>query len=111
MNIFVHSYHKQIEENLNKGNGVPAKDALLIGYDSVNYWDGNHPMIEFIMMSYGDTYYGCYYSLDDVPLPFQNVDVKLVQTKDDECTWKEKGDNKGTTSKIMKNWYYFEASF
>ena len=68
-------------------------------------------MTEFIIMNIGSTYYGCYYSKDDVPLPFQNVDVELVQINDNKWVWQAQGDNKGSTSKIMKNWYYFEASF
>ena len=111
VNLFVNCYHSDIEESLSNGNGVPSDETLLFGYKSVNTWDNKHPMTEFIIMSYGFTYYGCYYSKDDVPLSFQNTDVELIQTEDNKWEWKAEGDNKGSTSKIMKNWYYFEASF
>ena len=60
--LFVHTYHELIEESLSAGNGVPADDAVFFGYNAVNSWDKTHPMTEFIIMTYGDTYYGCYYS-------------------------------------------------
>lgn len=75
--VFVKLYHEQIEEALSHGHGVPAEDAVIFGYDAVNSWDGTYPMTEFILQSRGDTYYGCYYSPEDVPLPFQNTPVIL----------------------------------
>ncbi len=109
--LFVHSYHELIEESLSAGNGVPADDAVLLGYKSVNSWDSTHPMTEFVIMSYGDTYYGCYYSPDDIPLAFQNFDTELTQDGHDYWVWQADGDNHGATSKIIDHWYYFEASF
>ena len=109
--LFVHAYHDLIEEGLAAGNGVPADDAVLFGYKYVNSWDAEHPMTEFLIMTWGDTYYGCYYSPDGVPLAFQNTDVELVQNGHDYWEWSAEGDNRGATSLILDNWYYFEASF
>lgn len=109
--LFVKAYHERIEEGLKAGNGVPADDAVLLGYKAVNSWNASHPMTEFIIMSYGDTYYGCYYSPDNVPLAFQNVDVELIQNGHNTWEWKADGDNHGSTSKIMEYWYFFKASF
>ena len=111
VSLFVHSYHELIEEALAAGNGVPADDAVLLGYDYVNSWEGAHPMTEFVIMTYGDTYYGCYYSPDDVPLAFQNTDVEVTQDGHDYWEWEAEGDNHGSTSKIMEHWYFFKASF
>ena len=111
VSLFVHGYHELIEDGLAAGNGVPADDAVLLGYDSVNSWEGEHPMTEFVIMSYGDTYYGCYYSPDDAPLAFQNIEVKLSQDGHDYWEWVADEDNHGSTSKIMDNWYFFKASF
>ena len=111
VSLFVHSYHELIEEALAAGNGVPADDAVLLGYDYVNSWEGAHPMTEFVIMTYGDTYYGCYYSPDDVPLAFQNTEVELTQDGHDYWEWEDEGDNNGSTSKIKDNWYFFKASF
>ena len=110
-NLFVHLYHELIEDGLTVGNGVPADDAVLLGYDMVNSWDGDHTMTEFVIMSWGNTYYGCYYSPDDVPLAFQNTDVELTQDGHDYWEWRADGDNHGSTSKIMEHWYFFKASF
>ena len=111
ISIFVNTYHGLIEEGLKDGNGVPADDAVLLGYEAVNTWDNTHRMTEFIIMSWGDTYYGCYYSPDDVPLAFQNTDVKLTAKGDNCWKWNTNGDNHGKTSKIIDCWYFFKASF
>ena len=109
--LFVNTYHELIEEGLKAGNGVPADDAVVLGYQTVNSWDNTHPMTEFIILSWGDTYYGCYYSPDDVPLAFQNTDVELTQNGHNYWEWSAEGDNRGETSKIMDCWYFFKASF
>lgn len=109
--LFVNAYHTLIEEGLEAGHGVPADDTVLLGYEAVNSWDGTYRMTEFIIMSWGSTYYGCYYSPDDVPLAFQNTDVELTQDGHEYWEWQTEGDNHGSISKIMDHWYYFEAEF
>lgn len=109
--LFVNLYHELIEENLKAGNGVPAAEAVFLGYKYVNSWEGAHPMTEFVIMTYGDTYYGCYYSPDDVPVAFQNIDIPLTQDGEKLWKWSFEGDNQGLTSKIMERWYFFKASF
>ncbi len=110
-NLFVALYHEDVEEGLRMHEGVPGDDVVFLGYRSVNTWDGEHPMTEFIIMTRGDTYYGVYYSPDDVPVAFQNVPAELTQDGHDYWVWKAEGDNHGATSKIQDHWYYFEASF
>lgn len=114
-NLFVHLYHEQIEEGLRVNAGVPADDAVIFGYECVNTWEGEHSMTEFLISASGfgseSTYYGCYYSPDDVPLAFQNVDVTLTQCGHDSWKWSADGDNNGKTQKIIDHWYYFEAEF
>lgn len=109
--LFVNLYHNLIEDAIAAGNGVPADDAVLLGYRAVNTWDGRHPMIEFDIMALGSTYYGCYFSPDDVPLAFQNVRVKLVLDGQNKWSWKDDTNNHGYTSKIMDRWYFYSASF
>lgn len=110
-NLFVRLYHDDIEEGLRMNAGVPADDVVLFGYKYVNTWEGEHSMVEFLITSRGDTYYGCYHSPDDVPLAFQNTEVELTQCGHDSWKWSAEGDNAGKTMKIMEHWYYFEASF
>ena len=109
--IFVNTYHELIEEGLQAGHGVPADDAVFLGYKAVNSWDNTHPMTEFVIMSLGNTYYGCYYSPDDVPLAFQNTNAELTQNGHSCWEWHSEGDNHGSTSKITEYWYFFEAYF
>lgn len=109
-NLFVRLYNEKIEEGLRVNAGVPADDAVLFGYKYVNTWEGEHSMVEFLIGSIGDAYYGCYYSPDDVPLAFQNTEAELTQCGHDSWKWSAEGDNSGKTMKIMDHWYYFEAS-
>lgn len=108
---FIYLHHSRIEEPLLDHNGVP----VIWGVKSHNTWEGEHDMTEFVLFYSGfgseTTYYGCYYSWDDVPLAFQNQDVELVQNGHAYWKWKGEGDNRGATQKILDHWYYFEASF
>ena len=73
---------------------------------------GGHPIGEFCFgpsILHGRQYYGCYYSPDDVPRGFQNVEVTLVPDGENRWTWRAEGDNHGMTKKISDKWYYFEA--
>ena len=109
---FVAVYGDRIEaecaDGLKEPENVPAMDINL-------YLKGEHRMIEFMLGGRGlvpsSTYYGCYYSPDDVPLAFQDMDVKLTQDGHDYWVWTEQGDNHGATAKIRDKWYYYEASF
>lgn len=76
----------------------------------VNLWPGEHDMAEYIVTVLGDTYYGFYYSPDDVPLAFQNTQV-LLAPFEEGWIWTAEGDNHGTTRRITEKWFYFEASF
>lgn len=109
--MFVSMYADQIEKSIQAGEGVPED----LGCLEVNTWDGAHPMMEFTLSGWGIgsdiRYYGCYYSPEDVPLPFQKADVPLTQEVTGIWTWVGEGDNRGSTQKIKDNWYYFEAAF
>ena len=80
-----------------------------------NYWDGEHPIMEYIVSSRGivpaSMYYGFFYSYDGTPVAFQNCGAPLAKKSDTEWEWHGKGDNHGYVEQIEGNWYYFEASF
>jgi len=103
---FVAAHGDEIEESMAAGHGISAS----IGVKYFNTWEGEHSMTEFILFTRGSTYFGCYYSPDDVPLAFQNTDVELSQDGHDYWEWQAEGDNHGTTKKIREGWYYFTAS-
>ncbi len=104
---FVALHGAEIESAIEAGHGVPA---WLGNYD-YNSWAGEHSMLQITLIERGNTYYGCYYSFDDVPLAFQNADVPLTQDGHEYWEWQAEGDNHGSTERITENWYYFEASF
>lgn len=108
--IFVECYDNSIEHGYKTQSGLPGG----MNYEASNIWSSDeHDMLELVLFKYGDTSYGCYYSPDDVPLPFQNMNVELMH--DGHYYWKwdeESGDtNHGKTSKIKDKWYYFEATY
>lgn len=100
---FVTQHGMELEEQIQIGGTLP-EDL------DVTLWDGEHPMAEVILFAWGDTYYGCYYSPDGVPLPFQNTGLPLHEEKEG-WSWTVEGDNHGFTAHLEGNWYYFEASF
>ena len=77
----------------------------------VNAWNGEHLMVEFHLFSPMGKYCGIYWSADDVPLAFQNMEESIIQVEENRWEWQGYGDNHGMTSKIDENWYYFEARF
>ena len=113
---FVALYHDEIEAGIAADGSVPADDVTLFGYRSVNTWerDGNR-MTEFVIGTRGlvanSCFFGCFYSPNDVPAGFQNVDVELVSDGEDRWTWQGEGDNCGSVEKLRDKWYYFEAKF
>ena len=99
----------RIENALAYGNGIPGG----LGIKAVNTWEGEHTMTEIILgYGFGDCqYYGCYYSPDDVPLAFQNVETELAAVGKTAWTWADEQGNHGMTSRLKDGWCYFEASF
>lgn len=80
-----------------------------------NYWDGEHPIIEYITVNRGiasaSKYYGFFYSFDNEPVSFQNSNQPLAQISETEWTWDGEGDNHGIVRRLDTNWFYFEAEF
>lgn len=85
------------------------------GVGNIKVLMGDHAMVDFYVTGFGlapsSTYYGFFYSPDDVPLAIWNIDVELTEYAEDEWKWTEYGDNRGVTKKIVDGWYYYEASF
>lgn len=109
---FVAKNAEVLEESLGTdlSGGYPGG----LGIQYYNCWgeDSGHPIGEFCFgpsILHGRQYYGCYYSPDDVPCGFQNVEVTLVPDGENRWTWHAEGDNRGMTKKISDKWYYFEA--
>lgn len=79
------------------------------------YVHSNNTIVEFDQGGSGlvssSTYYGFYYSENDIPASFQNSSKELTEYEKNKWSWKGVGDNHGSTIKIRDNWYYFEASF
>ena len=91
--------------------GAPMRAA---GRVTANYWDGEHPIVEYVVVSRGivpsSTYHGVFYSPDGVPASFQNSGDVLFPVSDTEWTWQGEGDNHGAVRALGENWFYFEAS-
>ena len=91
--------------------GAPMRS---VGRGTANYWDGEHPIVEYIVVSRGivpaSSYCGVFYSPDGVPVSFQNSGETLSPVSDTEWTWQGEGDNHGTVRALGENWFYFEAA-
>lgn len=81
---------------------------------TVNVWEGDHSIVEYIVVSRGivpsSSCYGFFYSPDGVPVSFQNSGEALTRRGRYEWVWQGEGDNRGRVELIQPNWYYFEAS-
>ena len=88
-----------------------AKSDLPTGIIQIDRFRGEHDMVQFAQRSsLTHQYRGYYYSPDDVPLPFQNADVALVETADG-WTWQDETGNRGTTQRITECWFRYTADF
>ena len=101
---FVSMYSDKIEAGLQNGSGVPGH----LGEYSFNTWEGEHDMLEFVLITRGDTYYGCYYSYDNVPLAFQNTEAELTQNGHDYWEW---SDSKEITIYLGNYNYCYSINF
>jgi len=122
--VFLMQYQDMLEERIQAANGdinevegVFLSDPMpvLCGIQKYDVWPGDHDMMEFHLFASGfgsqTSYYGCYYSFDDVPLPYCYAITGLVQEDENFWTWVGEGDNHGATRKLSDHWYYFEAHF
>ncbi|MCD7733467.1 MAG: hypothetical protein LUH56_08535 [Oscillospiraceae bacterium] len=112
--VFVARYGDYIEEKYENHiiitDGVPCVSATYFGPDY------RHEMIEYTLSGFGiapsSTYYGCYYSPDDLPMAYAQMNYHLVKQSEGYWTWEEKdGDNHGSVAKIRDGWYYYSVSF
>lgn len=76
----------------------------------VTVFGGEHTIVQFNIPMFPGQYGGIYYSPKDVPAPFQNVDIPLTESEDG-WAWEDEGDNHGTTKRITKYWFSYEANF
>ncbi|MCD8107702.1 MAG: hypothetical protein LUE20_07050 [Oscillospiraceae bacterium] len=113
--VFVQRYGDYIEEKYYDGIIVSKDNVSCL---SMTYYGSKyrHPMIEFDLCGFGiapsSTYYGCFFSPDDVPLVYGQMNYTLVKQSEGYWTWQEEnGDNHGSVAKIRDRWYYFSVSF
>ena len=109
----------QIAEDILAGKKPSEKEYQ--GVEIEGRFNGDHPMVQFYSFGFGlvpsSTYYGFYYSPDDVPLPYHNADdhygvVTNSESDDPDMTrYQGEGDNGGQTTRIIPCWYYYEAWF
>ncbi|BAL01110.1 hypothetical protein OBV_39110 [Oscillibacter valericigenes Sjm18-20] len=85
------------------------------GVEVEQVFRGNHDIVQFYYGGFGiapaSKYYGFYYSPDDVPTAYENVNCRLSAVSGDEWAWSDGTDNGGRTLRIIKNWFYYEAWF
>lgn len=118
---YVNENYEELEhiaiEYINGNEVEKPKYVRSISVHSPNelYVHTDNTIVEFDQGGSGlvstSTYYGFYYSENDIPAAFQNSSKELTEYEKNKWSWKDVGDNHGSTIKIRDNWYYFEASF
>lgn len=85
------------------------------GVEVEGLYSGVHPIVQFYYSGSGlvpsTTYYGFYYSEDDVPVVYQNCKYDLVSHSDNEWKWTDGTDNGGVTKRITDHWFYYAVWF
>ncbi len=108
--LFVRSHHEDLSEI---ACACLAGDAAVERYRGIKVeglYDGEHPIVQFYAFGWGlIPYLGFYYSPDDTPAAFQNVQAELTPAGKDRWEWTDGTDNRGMTVKIGDGWYYYEA--
>ncbi len=115
INHFVKSNETALEEiALDQLGGVETVSEYQ-GAKIEGVCSGEHKIVQFFSGGFGlvpsSTYYGFYYSEDDVPVAYANSNNKLTVVSDNEWAWDDGTDNGGITKKISEHWYYYEAWF
>lgn len=69
-------------------------------------------IVQYTMNAYGlpsaGAYYGFYYSPDDEPAAYQNIDCRLKEDGENRWSWSKDGAS-GVTYKICDKFYYYKA--
>lgn len=69
-------------------------------------------IVQYTVNAYGlpsaGTYYGFYYSPDDEPAAYQNIDCRLMDDGDNRWSWSKDGAS-GVTYKICDKLYYYKV--
>ena len=72
-------------------------------------------IVQFCYTGFGlvpsSTYYGFYYSPENVPVSFQNTGLPLTTCEDGTWQWSDGTDNGGVTKSIGNGWFYYQAWF
>lgn len=109
---YFHNHRAALEDDIS--NTIETGRAASKLNTTFNYWDGEHPIVEYIVVSRGivsaSRYYGFFYSFDNEPVSFQNSEEPLTPISEQEWEWSGEGDNHGIVRRLDANWFYFEAA-
>lgn len=113
---YVSLQHETLENYASRllGNAEKATDTYGVWKTSCYPEEG---MVEFHTggwgLAPGSTYKGFYYSADDTHKLFSAAcaDTVSMEINGDNASWTDGTDNHGISVRIMKHWFWFEASF
>ena len=84
-------------------------DGIFKSQASESYETG---IVQYTVNAYGlpsaGAYYGFYYSPDDEPAAYQNIDCRLKEDGDNRWSWSKDGAS-GVTYKICDKFYYYKV--
>ena len=103
---------REIAEEALRGS---VKDYPGVRNEGVFESENEYKIVQFYLTGFGlvpsAVYYGFYFSPEDRPVCYQNMDFPLEQTVEGSWEWTDGTDNGGITKRITENWYYYEAWF
>lgn len=106
-------YEMAVQQMMN--GDISASRVEVPGVRDVHVRMGEHVVVDFFVTGFGlapsSTYYGFYYSPEDLPMMALDGMAKLTEYEPDAWNWQGVGDNDGIIKKIADCWYYYEASF
>ncbi len=112
---FVRHHQTQLTELAEGWLAAGTGDRRFKGVEVEGICPGEHPIVQFFYGGWGivpsSTYYGFFYSPDDVPVSYQNSSAPVRPDGEDRWTWSGEGDNGGVVRKLADKWYYYEAWF
>ncbi len=116
--LVLNLWHDEFEANsisaLQNSNADDKLHGIKLDGVFKSQTDGNDEagIVQYMVKAYGlpsaGTYYGFYYSPDDEPAAYQNIDCRLMEDGDNRWSWSKDGAS-GVTYKICDKFYYYKV--
>ncbi len=114
LNLWYDDFEANSISALQAGNTKDKLHGVILDGVFKNEVPGNREaeIVQYRVKAHGlppaGTYYGFYYSPDDEPAAYQNIDCRLKKEGENRWSWNKDGAS-GVTYKICDKFYYYKA--